>query len=767
MTHPLLAGLNPEQARAAATTEGPLLVLAGAGSGKTRVLTHRLAYLIEAKGVHPSNLLAVTFTNKAAAEMRERVHSLVGSQARRIRLSTFHSFCVAVLRQDIRHLGISQRFTILDIADQRALLKGLMERERVDTKKWRPNRVLSRIDYAKNRLIPPGELEQESAGDPSPHLYPLYEAALRAVQGLDFNDLINLTVKLWTEHADVRAKWSQRYRYVMVDEYQDTNRAQFQLIKLLAGTHRNVMVVGDDDQSIYAFRGADVRNILEFETVFGDATVVRLEQNYRSTGNILKAANAVVANNRERMEKALWTDKGDGDPIKMLVGHDEREQAELVVGKIRQLVRGGHRYGDLAIIYRTNAASRHFEEQLVRAEIPHVLVGATKFYERREIRDLVAYLKLILNPADDVAFQRVINSPRRGVGPKALEQLREEAAARSVPLLEAARWWSLGSGRGKKGARAFVAVLDRLRKAVDDTAPGELVMLAARESGYLDWLEAEGTEEAKGRRENIEELAREVGEALTDQAELLDDAGEDPLQRLQLFLDQASLSSQADELPDDDQMGRVTLLTAHLAKGLEFPAVFVVNLHEGGFPHFMSLNTEADLQEERRLVYVAFTRAQERLFVCRPRRRFNLKSRETTEAEPSRFLREIPTDVIDWQRPQRLGDRSSARRRPLGRNPFDRSPGDAPGHTPSFRRRAAAAPPAPEPAHPTGAHRTRTPEGPDDLCAGARVLHKKFGLGSVVKATGSPSNLKLVVQFDSGVRKNLLARFARLELVDA
>lgn len=402
----------------------------------------------------------------------------------------------------------------------------------------------------------------------------------------------------------------------------------------------------------------------------------------------------------------------------------------------------------------------------MRAEIPHVLVGATKFYERREIRDLIAYLKLVLNPADDVAFLRVINSPRRGIGPKAIDQLREEAAARSVPLLEAARWWSLGSGRGKKGARAFVAVLDRLRKAVDDTAPGDLVMLAARESGYLDWLEAEGTEEANGRRENIEELAREVGEALSDDAELLDEVGDDPLQRLQLFLDQASLSSQSDELPDDDQMGRVTLLTAHLAKGLEFPAVFVVNLHEGGFPHFMSLNTEADLQEERRLVYVAFTRAQERLFVCRPRRRFNLKSRETTEAEPSRFLREIPPDVIDWQRPSRLGDRSSARRRSLGRNPFDRSPDAPSAHTPSFRRRGAEAPPAPAAARPTGAHRTRTPEGPDDLRAGARVLHGKFGLGSIAKVSGSPSNLKVVVQFDSGVRKNLLARFARLELVD-
>jgi len=762
VTHPLLAGLNPEQARAASTTKGPLLVLAGAGSGKTRVLTHRLAYLIHEAGVRPGNILAVTFTNKAAGEMRERVRHMVGEEARWLRLSTFHSFCVYVLRRDIHHLGWSPRFTIYDVADQKQLIKRLMKATGVDGSKFRPARVLRAIDQAKNRMIAPEDYDTHfpsAPGDPTAKLYPLYEQQLRKLDAVDFNDLINLTVRLWTQHPAVLAAWRRRYQHILVDEYQDTNQAQFQLIQLLGGQHGNVMVVGDDDQSIYAFRGADIRNILDFGETFPDPTVVRLEQNYRSTGNILKAAHAVVSNNRGRMDKKLWTDAGDGAKLQMLVGQDEREQAHLVVDRIRSLRREGLRYRDIAIIYRTNASSRAFEERLVRADIPHVLVGSVKFYERREVRDLVAYLKLVLNPADDVAFERVINSPRRGIGAKGLDDLRRLAAARGVPLLEAAEEWGQGKGRGRKGAREFVSIIAGLRKALDTMAPGALVERAVADTGYRAALEAEGTDEAAARLENLEELARAVGDPdLELDPDEADAADADPRMRLQLFLDKASLASQADELPGDDEEGRVTLLTAHLAKGLEFPAVFVVGLHQGGFPHFMAMNNEDELEEERRLVYVAFTRAMKQLILCRPRRRFNPHSRQFEDAGPSRFLEEIPAELIDWGRARsRSTDDRAARAERLGfggPSPFAR-----PG------RRAAPAP-APRPSLPTGTIRTRTPEGLEDLTKGTRVLHKNFGLGEIRAVSGSPSNPKIGVAFDSGVSKQLLARFAGLEVVD-
>ena len=672
--------------------------------------------------------------------------------------STFHSFCVWVLRQDI-HLGYSPRFAIYGTGDQRSLLKRIMVAERLSVGRGEVNGILRNIDRAKNQMVAPADYKSHfgaSAGDATPRLYPLYQQHLKALSAVDFNDLINLTVRLWTHHPDVLARWQRRFPYLMVDEYQDTNQAQFKLVKLLGQRTRNVMVVGDDDRHL-RLPGADIRNILDFEKSFPGAEVVRLEQNYRSTGNILKAASAVVAHNQGRMTKTLWTDRGDGDKLQAIVGDDEREQARLVVSRIRQLCRNGRRFRDIAVIYRTNAASRLVEEQLVRAEIPHVLVGSVKFYERKEVKDLLAYLRLVLNPADDEAVLRAINSPRRGIGAKSIEGLQQLAAERGVPLLEAAREWGAGRGRGRKGALGFVACIDRLRAAVEDTAPGKLVELAASESGYLEALANEGTDEAQSRMDNIDELARAVGRAVELDEPDAGAADEGPtagpaeaaLERLQRFLDQAALSGQADELPEADERGQVTLLTAHLAKGLEFPVVFVLNLPRG-FPHFNAMNDEAELEEERRLIYVAFTRAEELLLLCRPRRRFNHSSRQFEDVPPSGSSGRSPSSAWRWDASPDGADRS-ARLQRLG---FGTA--RSPAHGSAAGRRATAT------GGPSGRERQRmsTTSG-----SGTRVMHRSFGPDQP-QATGAPHNLKVAVAFDSGVQKTLLARFANLEVVD-
>jgi DNA helicase II / ATP-dependent DNA helicase PcrA len=764
-TH-LLGSLNEAQRDAADTLQGPLLVLAGAGSGKTRVLTHRIAWLLE-NGVRPWEVLAVTFTNKAAAEMKHRVGRIVGPQARDLTVSTFHSFCVRVLRQSIEPLGWSRRFTIYDMDDQRRLMKRIMREQHVDHQKWKPAAVLRRIDTAKNRLVPPDQYEDRfpcPAGDPTARLYPIYNDRLKASDALDFNDLINLTVRLWTHHPDVLQRYRDKYRYLLVDEYQDTNHAQFLLVRLLGGTaeQANVMVVGDDDQSIYGFRGADISNILDFAQQWPKAKVVRLEQNYRSTGNILRAANEVVKHNGGRMAKTLWTDQGDGEKIRMIVGADETEEAEAVVRTIDRLVQGGQRYGDIAIIYRTNAASRAFEKSLVRVQMPHILVGASRFYDRREVKDIISYLKLVLNPSDDMAFERVVNTPRRGVGPKTLDDIRAVARHHGVGMLEGAGRWVQTATRGRKGVEAFLRVMDTLWTALDTVEPHELVHVAARESGYIDDLKRDDSDEARGRLENIEELQRAVTGELDEDVDADADAEITALGRLQEFLDRATLTAQADDLPDADDRGRVTLLTAHLAKGLEFPVVFVAGMFQGGFPHFMS-QTEEDLEEERRLVYVAFTRAMRRLYLTRPRRRFSHQTRSFEETQPSRFLDEIPNDVVEWGgsggfRAGGAEDRAAR----LARLGF------ADARTTRRRRAPARGPSAAAPAPaPSGHHRSVALESVDQLKAGVRVLHGRFGAGSVVRTSGPPQNLKVVVQFDTGGRRTLFARFAGFELLQS
>ena len=788
-----VAGLNPEQRAAVLQTQGPLLILAGAGSGKTRVLTRRIARLLE-EGVRPWEILAVTFTNKAAGEMRARVAELVGPAADRILVSTFHSSCVRFLRRDIEALGYTQSFTIYDDDDQLRLLKRVCADNHVNEKTWPARKLRYAIDRAKNQLMSPEDLARAPdarPGDPTPRVFEAYDAALKAANAVDFNDLLNLVVRLWRERPDILRSYQDRFRYLMVDEYQDTNHAQYQLVKLLGGRDRNVAVVGDDDQSIYAFRGADVRNILSFERDFPESVVIRLERNYRSTANILEVANSVVRNNSHRMPKSMRTEAGPGEPAVVLVGRSQTEEAELVIAEIRRLRRQGVPPGDVAIIYRTNASSRAFESALLRVEIPYTLVGARKFFARREIRDILAYLRLILNPTDDMSLSRVINVPLRGIGAKSLEGLGQRARDEGVPMLKAARSWAEeGRGRAREGALAFCDLIERLQRRALAVSASEVVRDVIEESGYAAMLRTEGTPEAQARLENLEELIRAVEQdgverdraraeaelepafdeddpdnlvpLFPDEAPFAGGGGvdDDPIARLRDFVDRASLAGDSDELPEGDTDGRVTLLTAHLAKGLEFPVVFVTSMFEGGFPHFRALEREEDIEEERRLVYVAITRARTRLILTRPRTRtpFGVEARGARgfsgqPVDPSRFLGEIPIGLLD------VGgrERSTVAARPL-------SP-----PIPPARRFGAQAPRAPvaqealafPAAQNTGGLRTMTPDSLDAFQPGTRVMHPRFGHGIVKRREGPPGNPKLAIHFDRFGPKSILAVHAR------
>ncbi len=779
MTSNLLDGLNPPQREAASVQDGSVLVLAGAGSGKTRLLTHRIAWLVE-QGVPPWQILAVTFTNKAAGEMKERVgHMLasrgLGEAAGELTVSTFHSMCARFLRRDIEPLGWTRNFTIYDADDQKRLVKDILN-DLHASRDVKPAAVRRSIDQAKNKMWDARELAQREdfpPGDPTVEAYRRYEAALKAGNALDFNDLVNHMVRLWRDHPAVVERYRRRYKYLLVDEYQDTNQAQYQLVRLLAsplvGGHGNVMVVGDDDQSIYAFRGADIRNILDFEKDFPGCRVIKLEQNYRSTGHILDAANAVVAHNSGRMDKSLWTDAGQGEKVRTIASPDETEEARAVVALMRTERKNGRRWGDMAVIYRTNASSRSFEQAMLSARIPHILVGSKKFYERREVRDMVAYLKLLLNPADEMAFARVVNVPRRGVGAKSLETIREHARIAGISTYEAARSWSQGRGKARGAVRDFLVLLDRIRADLHRHAPGTVVEMLLRESGYSEMLA--GEEDGADRLNNVLELARAIEE---EQEVVGGRENDDPFAVLQDFLDRASLSAQADELPDDDEEGRVTLLTAHLCKGLEFPLVVVAGMFEGGFPHWNAREREEDIEEERRLVYVAMTRAQRLLVMSRARRRLR-PGEGFQDVAASRFLTEIPRENLarseEGRFRRQMAGLSSDRARQLG---FGASTG---GGRPTssrggtVRRRSlpdvTTAPSPPRRATaPPGQHRSVTIEDPAQLVQGARVMHPTLGVGTIRRTDGTGRNLKLTIQFDGHGRKVIYARFVELELVE-
>jgi DNA helicase II / ATP-dependent DNA helicase PcrA len=635
-----LADLNPAQREAVLHTEGPLLVVAGAGSGKTRVLTHRVAHLIAAVGVQPNEILAITFTNKAAAEMRSRLEDLLPEVARRIWILTFHAACGRILRREAPRLGYKTNFTIYDQADQVRLVKQCLEELERDPKRFPARGIHEHISTAKNQLVSPAEYRNrvDSFYDQTvADVYDLYQRRLFESNAVDFDDLLMLTVEVLERFPEAKERWQKAFRYVLVDEYQDTNHAQYRLLQLLAEKHRNVCVVGDPDQSIYAFRGADIRNILEFERDFGDTTVIPLEQNYRSTNMILRAANAVIAHNSERKPKSLWSDLGDGEPVRVLEVEDEHAEGRFVAAEIAGLVDEGVNANEIAVFYRTNAQSRVLEDILVRQEIPYQVIGGPRFYERAEVKDLIAYLQVIDNPFDTVSLQRVANRPRRGIGDASLARLQRYADGHGRSLWETLEFPE-EAGLGPAQARAvngFRTLMQSLQAGALELRVDELVERTLDRSGYVATLEAERTIEAQGRIENLQEL---VGVA-----QEYESTAPDP--NLSTFLQEISLFSDQDALRD--QQSLVTLMTLHNAKGLEFDAVFMIGLEEGVFPHSRSIE-ENSLEEERRLAYVGMTRARRRLTLTHASARALYGNRNYNL--PSRFLEELPQDEIHRER---------------------------------------------------------------------------------------------------------------------
>ncbi len=716
----ILEGLNPEQREAVQATEGPLLVLAGAGSGKTRVLVHRIAWLIGACGIPPEQILAVTFTNKAAGEMRERVQKLLGPAAEGLWVSTFHATCVRVLRREAGHLGLSRGFVIYDDTDALGVVKEALRRQGLDPKLHDPRRLRWRIDQWKNAGCLPAQaaaaasdLEAEATAES----YAIYQRLLREANALDFGDLILQATELFERFSEVLEHYRRRWQYVLVDEYQDTNRVQYRLVNQLAGGHRNLCVVGDPDQSIYAWRGADVRNILDFERDFADARVVKLERNYRSTRPILDGASAVVAQNRARKDKRMRTERGDGDPIRLYEAVDERDEAQFVVRELLGAAReGARKLGDFAIFYRTNAQSRPFEEELLKYDVPYVVVGGVRFYDRAEVKDALAWLRVLMNPADGQALARIVNNPPRGIGRTTLDRAGELGAADEAGLLEGLRRFaSGGGGRSAPRVREFLGLLDGIRREVEGASPSEALGLVLERSGMLRHLEREGTPEAESRRENLRELvaAAEDFEAVN--------AGDEERSALELFLDQVALVSDLDAW--EARADRVSLMTGHSAKGLEFPVVFLVGLEEGIFPHAASARDEAGLEEERRLFYVGMTRAMDRLVLtwAQERRRFGSRS----WGAPSRFLGEIPPPLLTGVPPAAV-------------DPDERQLDYSVSQVPEE---------APEPGR------------------GLRVRHPIFGDGTILEATGRGPSQKLRIRFERVGVKTILVRFANLEFL--
>lgn len=738
-----LQRLNPEQYNAVTHTNGPLLILAGAGSGKTRVLTRRIAHLLHQR-VEPEHLLAVTFTNKAAAEMKERVAELVGEVGRKVWVSTFHSSCCRILRAEAEALGFTPRFAIYDDDDQLRILKQIMVDLGYDQKIVPPKQILGKIDHYKNRMMSVEDLVAEKRGhgnEPLVRVWRAYEEALIAADAMDFNDLIGMAVRLFAEHPAILAKYRDKFRYVMVDEYQDTNRAQYQLLQMLTAEHRNLAVVGDDDQSIYGFRGADISNILNFEKDFPDATIVRMEQNYRCTENILAVANAVVAKNEDRIAKRLWTDKTGGAKVQFMVSPDPASEARAVAKTCLELRRRGVEYGEIAVIYRTNATAQPFEAAFREIRLPYKVVGGRQFYARREVRDALCYIRLVLNPADDAAFLRVCNVPTRGIGTGALTKLRDEAVARGEPLLKTARSLGRGSDRGAKALGAFVALIDGLVEITQTASLPAFVQQVLERSGYVQMLTEEDTHEARGRIDNLHQLLRDAASYVHDDEQV----GVTPLQG---WLDRTALTGADEQIPDG---GEVTLMTVHNSKGLEYPVVFVVNMVEGQFPHSRSAEEPGGVDEERRLAYVAFTRAQKRLIVSRSRVELSWDAASSKadpkKVAPSRFLFGIPAEACDGAPTDELDGAQPTARAATG-------PGQRPTAAQSAKlaaflamQRARTSSERPPAAPPSGRYTTVEIESVEQLDRGVRVVHDRYGAGEVIRRVGAT----LHVSFDRGI----------------
>lgn len=740
--------LNEQQREAVYHTEGPLLILAGAGSGKTRVLTHRIAYLIEKKGVNPWNILAITFTNKAAGEMRERVDNLVGFGAESIWVSTFHSTCVRILRRYIDRLGYDTNFTIYDSDDQKTLMKEVCKRLNIDTKIYKERSLLGAISSAKDEMITPSEFEINVSGDFGQQkiakVYWEYEKQLKANNALDFDDLLMKTVQLFQTNPDVLASYQERFRYIMVDEYQDTNTVQFKFVSLLASKYQNLCVVGDDDQSIYKFRGANIKNILNFEQEFPKTRVIKLEQNYRSTSNILNAANAVIRNNHGRKDKTLWTDNGEGEKIHFRQFDTGYDEAEYVAEDVQKLVREGGTYNDFAVLYRTNAQSRLFEEKFVAYNIPYKIVGGVNFYARREIKDLLAYLKTIDNGQDDLAVRRIINVPKRGIGLTTINRVQDSAAAREIGFYEALKGLDLipGIGRGAAKLDSFVALIEYFKTRNEQVSISDLMQEIIEKTGYIESLEADNSEEAQARIENIDELLSKIAAY----EETSEDEGVPPT--LSGFLEEVALVADIDSL--DEEQDYVVLMTLHSAKGLEFPHVYLAGLEDGLFPSYMTITSDnsEDLEEERRLCYVGITRAEQELTVSCARRR--MVRGETQFNKMSRFLKEIPMGLLE-----RGGIHFDEETEMLKQNAFSQA-------RQAFRQQPFQTYFEPKPVKQFGAGGQKKL----DYTIGDRVRHIKFGEGTVQDIIEGGRDYEVTVDFDTAGIKKMFASFAKLRKLD-
>lgn len=731
--------LNEPQREAVLHVDGPLLILAGAGSGKTRVLTHRIAYLIEELGVNPWNILAITFTNKAAGEMRQRVDDLVGFGSESIWVSTFHSMCVRILRRFIDRLGYDSSFTIYDTDDQKTLMKAVCKKIDIDTKHFKERMLLSVISSAKNEMILPEEFELNAGGDFAQlkiaKVYREYEAQLKANNALDFDDLLVKTVQLLQTQPDVCENYQERFRYIMVDEYQDTNTVQFKLVSLLAGKYRNLCVVGDDDQSIYKFRGANIRNILDFEKEFPDAKVIKLEQNYRSTENILNAANGVISNNRGRKDKTLWTANGEGEKIGLRQFDTAYDEAEFIAEDIKREVQSGASYNDSAVLYRTNAQSRLLEEKFIAMNIPYKIVGGINFYARREIKDILAYLKTVDNGQDNLSVRRIINVPKRGIGLTTINRIQEAADARGISFYDALLVPEMipGVGRSSSKLNSFAALVEYLKGKAEKESLTDLLNEILDMTGYTQNLEADDEIDAESRLQNIEELLNKAAAYEEDCAD------RDEKATLSGFLEEVALVADIDSLEEDQDY--VVLMTLHSAKGLEFPHVYLAGMEDGLFPSYMTITGDdpEELEEERRLCYVGITRAEQKLTLTCARKR--MVRGETQYNSLSRFVREIPQEVLDtgsnlFSNGKSVSADSSQRRPYVSKKPFSAL---------------------------TKGSRLTAQRG-DSLAYGVgdRVRHVKFGEGTVTDIKEGGRDFEVTVKFDTaGVRK-MFAMFAKL-----
>ncbi|MFC4771652.1 DNA helicase PcrA [Enterococcus hermanniensis] len=743
----LLAGLNPKQKEAVLHTEGPLLIMAGAGSGKTRVLTHRIAYLIEEKNVNPWNILAITFTNKAAREMKERVNGILGQGGEDVWVSTFHSMCVRILRRDVDAIGYDRNFTILDGSDQLTLMKRILKDLNIDPKKYDPRSILGSISNAKNELLTP-ETYAERQGSFFEEIvarcYEAYQKALRNNQSMDFDDLIMNTIRLFEENANVLTYYQNKFHYLHVDEYQDTNHAQYTLVNMLAARFRNLCVVGDADQSIYGWRGADMQNILDFEKDYNDAVVILLEQNYRSTKSILDAANQVIKNNSNRRDKNLWTDNQAGDQITYYRADSERDEAQFIVSRIKEEIQTNNRsYNDFAVLYRTNAQSRVIEDTLVKSNVPYTMVGGHKFYDRKEIKDIIAYLNIINNPRDGVSFERIINTPKRGIGAASVEKLRNFAQMHDWSMVEAAQNVDLANISGKAGRMIgeFGTMITQFQEMIAYLPITDLVDQVLERTGYLDELKNQRTLEAESRLENLEEFRSVTQEFDKRNASQTEDDADAPEEKLAIFLNDLALVSDLDDYQEES--AQVTLMTLHAAKGLEFPIVFLIGMEEKIFPLSRSLMEESELEEERRLAYVGITRAEESLYLT------NAFSRtlygKTQYNQPSRFVAEIDEQLLN----------------PIGIQP---QPKTAVFNSSSSYQNPMKA---------KYQHATREPLTSKTASGGEnenwnpgdKVQHKKWGIGTVVKVSGSSKDVELDIAFPQQGVKRLLAAFAPIEKI--